>query len=244
MRIEYQGCSQTGAVRSHNEDAVLMRSTDDAALFLVADGIGGGTSGEVVSRMLRDRFGEWWDGNISTGHHKAFLAYLDEIKEMLCRVNRDVVDRYGELKAGSTAALLFLHGGTCAYLWSGDSRIYKIRSWRCGQMTRDDIFENLPEERAARYEGMNTSGRLAGAVGLRTQLDFSVRTDDVRAGDGFFLCSDGVYRYVSPRKLNWRLVADFGIFSQKCVSDRLCADITKNGAGDNYSFILVRVRQI
>ena len=48
MKLSYAGCSQRGQVRPRNEDAYLMRVSPRAALFLVADGIGGRAHGSLV----------------------------------------------------------------------------------------------------------------------------------------------------------------------------------------------------
>ena len=52
MTLRYYGRSETGAVRERNEDALLLLEENGAALFLVADGIGGKAYGEIASGML------------------------------------------------------------------------------------------------------------------------------------------------------------------------------------------------
>jgi protein phosphatase len=50
--VDSAGQSQTGHVRSHNEDSYLMRGP----LFLVADGMGGAAAGEIASTMCTEAF--------------------------------------------------------------------------------------------------------------------------------------------------------------------------------------------
>ena len=49
-----------GKVRSHNEDAYLLKSwpNQSGILAVVADGIGGNCSGEIASKMAVDTFAE------------------------------------------------------------------------------------------------------------------------------------------------------------------------------------------
>lgn len=240
MNPVYYGRSETGSVRKNNEDAILMRAADNAALFLVADGIGGKKNGDFVSRMLRDAFSRWWDGTFSVPDAGMdFQKGMEAIKAELIQINREVVLRFGEWNAGSTIALLFLCGRNCAYLSSGDSRIYRARGLRLQQITRDDIFENLPKERMTRY-GKSASGKLAGAVGISAHLDFSVRTATVQTGDSYFLCTDGVYRFVSDQKLRSRLLLSGRFLTPKRVTGLLCEDVERNGSGDNYTMIFVK----
>lgn len=241
MKVKYYGCSKTGAVRENNEDAILMRAEGDAAFFLVADGIGGGEHGETVSGMLRDRFADWWEKKTwSAQSGESFTGCLEEIKRLLERINHEVVQTYGEHNAGSTVVILFLLGSACAYISSGDSRIYKMRALNCHQVTRDDVYENLPKEWAARYDA-NSYGKLASAVGIAARLEFSICTDRAHRGDAFFLCSDGVYRYVPQKKLLRLLTLGRCFLSQKRFSKNLSEVIKVNGAGDNYSFVIAAI---
>ncbi|MBQ6205745.1 MAG: hypothetical protein IJK52_01540, partial [Oscillospiraceae bacterium] len=106
MNFKYAGCSEIGSVRDHNEDALLMRSSESAGLFLVADGIGGRTDGEIVSAKLRDDYDRWWNCEfLPVWDSLSFHDALEQIKNKLLRINREVVERYGEKRAGSTLAL-------------------------------------------------------------------------------------------------------------------------------------------
>ena len=242
MKLAYYGCSEKGPVREINEDVILMRVSEESALFLVADGIGGKENGEVVSGMLLDGFTQWWDEDFPeiTGSG-VFQRSVEGIKEKLQQINREAVTRFEERSAGSTIALLFLHGQNCAYLSAGDSRIYRMRGLSMQQVTRDDVYENLPEEEAARYSGP-TSGKLVGAVGISQALEYSIRTDIVQSGDRFFLCSDGVYGFVPPRRLRDLLVFGSLLTQPENVVRSIRKEVDRNGAGDNFSLICIKVR--
>ena len=238
MRLSYAGCSQKGFVRSINEDAYLMRVTDQSGLFLVADGIGGKEHGEVVSGMLRDGYDQWWnDRLLNPNRDLDFRSAIDEIKQVLFRINREVVRRFGELSAGSTLVLVFISRGQCLLLSSGDSRIYHAHGLSFQQMTTDDVYENSVD-RTTPFEAAS-AGKLVGAVGIRLTPEFSVRTVPLRKGDQFFLCSDGVYRYIPDRKLRSRIL--FHINEPCKLVENISKIVETNGAEDNYSMIYVKV---
>ena len=242
MKLTYDGCSKKGTVREINEDAILMRASGEAALFLVADGIGGRENGEVVSSLLADGYSQWWEKDFSgISGSGVFQRSLEAIKEKLLQINQEVVQRFGEWSAGSTLAMLFQYGQNCAYLSAGDSRIYRMRGLSMQQVTRDDVFENLPDEWAVKYSG-STAGKLVGAVGINNELDYTVRTDIIRPGDRFFLCSDGVYGYVPERRLRNHLAVGSFLRSPKSVVESLCKEVDRNGSGDNYSLICIKTR--
>jgi len=241
MKLSYAGCSQKGLVRSTNEDAYLMRVTDQAALFLVADGIGGKEHGEVVSGMLRCGYDQWWHQRLLSLDKKFnFRSAISEIKEVLLKINREVVNQFGELSAGSTLVLMFIFQGQCLLLSSGDSRIYRSHGLSFQQLTTDDVYENSLDK----DEKINSSsvGKLVGAVGIRSTPEFSVRTISLRSGDRFFLCSDGIYRYISARQLQTRVLV--GSSNPSKLIDSISGIVEANGAGDNYSMICVKISSV
>jgi len=241
MKLVYSGCSRTGLVRSQNEDAMLMRAGEQGALFLVADGIGGREHGEIVSGMLRDGYSEWWEkGFLPAGPEMSFQGALEEIKKVLFRLNRAVVERYGEAAAGSTLVLLFLYGNNCLYLSAGDSRIYLARKLSIRQVTVDDVVGSGMEGDGVSVE--DSRGKLLGALGISSVPEFSIRTDELRKGDRFFLCSDGVYRSLPPKKLGRRILC--GRPDPKRLVEKISQEVTRNGARDNYTMIYIRVESV
>lgn len=241
MKLSYAGCSRRGLVRSINEDEYLMRVTDQAGLFLVADGIGGKEHGEIVSGMLRDGYDQWWDERFLTANKDFnFQSAINEVKEVLFKINREVVKQFGELSAGSTLVLMLIFQGQCLLLSAGDSRIYRTYGLSFRQLTTDDVYGNS----MVREGEFNASsiGKLVGAVGIRNKPEFSMRTIPLRGGDRFFLCSDGVYRYVSVKRLKTRLLFDSN--NPTKLIDNISRIVEAGGAGDNYSMIFVKVTSV
>ena len=122
MTLAYYGCSETGSVRENNEDALLLLEENGAALFLVADGVGGRAHGEVASGMLRDGYDRWWqDTFLPTRDTWDFRQAVEQLRNTLEEINRQVVDRFGHRNVGSTVVLLFFFQGYCAYLSAGST---------------------------------------------------------------------------------------------------------------------------
>ena len=241
MRLDVYGISQKGSVREKNEDAILTRTCDNAGLFLVADGIGGRAHGEIVSGMLRDGYDRWWNNTfLSKRYEFTFQEATESLKEVLIGLNQDVVSQFGENRAGSTLALLFLFDGNSVCLSAGDSRIYRSRNFSFRQMTRDDVYGNQPGYEKNEEKDRNI-GKLLSAIGIRWTLDFSMRTDCSRAGDFWFLCSDGVYRFIRRGSMRWKLPLLGRIMATDRFVHRIESEVEKNGSGDNYSMIFVRV---
>lgn len=239
MNMVFSGCCKTGLVRAANEDAVLMQASDAGALFLVADGVGGRPHGEVVSGLLRDHYGQWWEKRFMPCNRAMdFPAALRELKSVLLQANQEVIDQFGELTAGSTLALLFLFRGSYMCLSVGDSRIYCARGLSFQQLTYDDTSTNSGEKYSKKQ---SAAGKLMAAVGFRVAPEFQLRTGVIRSGSRFFLCSDGVYRFVAPKKLRRMLL--FSGAAPECLVEGLSGEVERNGAKDNYSMIYLCVNE-
>lgn len=236
MKLSFAGISRIGQVRKKNEDAILMRVADHGALFLVADGIGGREHGELASKMLCDRYNEWWEEQFFTPG-LTFQRAIDTLKRVLFQVNQEIVSRFGRFNAGSTLVLLFLFHNHCLYLSSGDSRIYCACGRSFQQITVDDVYENL------RHSEMKfdkaSKGKLVGAIGICETPEFSIRTSAIKRKDRFLLCSDGVYRFMSPQHLRRHILSPWKSPS-KIIGDSI-KEIEANGAKDNYSMIYICV---
>jgi len=62
---------------------------------------------------------------------------------------------------------------------------------------------------------------------------------DIEPGDRFVICSDGVHDVISASRLGFLV----GYGPVEKAREMLSAEIVKNGAPDNYSFILIEVEK-
>lgn len=186
--------SARGNVRPHNEDAVL--ELPSAGLWVVADGMGGHNAGDVASRMIVEALA-------SVPRRPCPSDFVDDVEDRLTAVNRRLHDMAGNNgMSGSTVAVLLALERHVVSLWAGDSRIYRCRGGELTQLTRDhsDVQEMLDHglitpERAATYEASNVITR---AVGGSAELYLDIDLRELRDGDRYLLCSDGVYRELAP----------------------------------------------
>ena len=187
--------------RENNEDAY--RSRDDLGLFLVADGMGGHEGGEVASRVAVDTLVGFFERMAPHGASagRASSAELaGERIELATRMAHAEVSRLakGPLEdMGTTLVALWrldVEQALVAHL--GDSRVYRLRGSELVRLTRDHSF--LAELDAAGAGSL--AGQLPGAFSAMVTRCISARMDatpevalvEVRAGDTFLLCTDGL----------------------------------------------------
>jgi protein phosphatase len=228
--------SDTGKVRQLNEDAMLDRP--DLRLWLVADGMGGHSAGDLASQLIIDALQSLQPEGESLG------SLAEEIERRLQQVNRQLQlesQRRGGGIIGSTVALLLAHEHYCLYLWAGDSRVYLYRRGSLKQLSRDhsQVEEQL--------EGVFGDARSAGAasianyitraVGAGETLQLEAELIEPCEGDRFLLCSDGLNKELSDTEIASVLER----YPLQEATGRLLAQCLDRGASDNVTVILVEV---
>ena len=131
-------------------------------------------------------------------------------------------------------------GDSGACVWAGDSRLYRARNNRLEQLTQDHSYVaemvragQLTPEEAVDHPSSNVITR---AVGAAAELRLDCDTFDIRVGDTYLLCSDGLYNEVGPDELLAAMLArDVWQSSHQLMN--LCLG---RAARDNISFILGR----
>lgn len=196
MRLISAGLTDKGKVRSHNEDAFL--DAPQHSLWVVADGMGGHTAGDVASRMIVERLTP-----VTPGADAA--SFLEKVEQELWTVNEDLrkhaKDRNVQL-IGATVVALLAGKDYVMCGWAGDSRAYRFREGRLEQLSRDhstaqemlDTGQFTLEQLQKTGPSGNTITRAVGGE-ARLVLDWAVAAYD--PGTQFLLCSDGLTKEVA-----------------------------------------------
>jgi serine/threonine protein phosphatase PrpC len=233
VRWESAASSHAGKRRQSNEDSVLARP--EVGLWVVADGMGGHDAGDFASQAVTD-------GLALVTARGSLAQIVDEVDDLLSTINaqlRDHASSCGEGRVvGSTVVTLVSNGDVGVALWAGDSRLYRLREGRMFQITRDHnpmaelLDDGLIGEQTARKRDSNIVTR---AVGGQGQLFLDVAVFDVRPGDTFLLCSDGLYRELSDSEIA-NLLVDGTV--QQRVEWLIEASLAR-GARDNVSTVVI-----
>lgn len=227
--------THVGLVRSLNEDRLLARP--EVGLWAVADGMGGHQAGDVASLEVVEEL-------LAIGRFSSGYAYLNAVRERLTSANADLLERAAKLAPGavigSTVVVLLAHEDHYACVWAGDSRVYLRRGGMLMRITHDHslmqelIDTGALDEREARTRRI--SNVITRAVGAAPVLELAETHGDIRPGDVFLLCSDGLTGLVEDRELGDMLALD----DLETAADRLLALTLERGAKDNVTLVLVR----
>lgn len=181
--------------RELNEDYVAY----SAQVFALCDGVGGETKGEIVSRIVADKFVEYIE------EKSAETITQSSIQKVLERIQLEINNRlilYPEENGmGTTLASVIYSNQKLFLIHVGDSRIYFIRPsestfWKTTDhsVVADLIFAGIITEAESRTHPMRnriTRAIQANSAGRLVRADIEL-IPEVRPGDLVFACSDGV----------------------------------------------------
>lgn len=240
--MRYAVISNIGKDRTINQDAVFAADRDGYGLFVAADGMGGYSHGELASRHIVQTMESWWNSFEPSHFEKDFQLIICGIRAALEQANRDIYQRYNQNHiCGSTVVSLFVSPDVYGIFSAGDSRIYMHHECTFAQLTSDDIWENQADlsesEKNADWE--QCRGKLTNAVGINEELRCTVRTDVLKEGMVFLLCSDGLYKFCSEACLKRYLRKANRQKSLEQHSQSLLRQVYRTKVGDDISMITV-----
>ncbi len=232
--FECGAATHVGKVRSRNEDNFLVHP--GSGIWVVADGMGGHQDGDIASKMIVEALQ-------AVAPQSSAADLLTRCEASVLSANRRIQLHGaggGQRVIGSTVAILLIHQYHYACLWSGDSRIYRLRDGELVQLSRDhtqvqELIESgqLTEDEAKNWPGRNVITR---AVGVKDEPELDVEDGSLIPGDVFLLCSDGLTNHVSDREI----LAEIRNQGSQGACDALVRMTLARGARDNVTVVVVR----
>jgi protein phosphatase len=242
MRVA--GKSHIGKVRDSNQDAFFV-SLDGPAplenLFIVADGMGGHSAGDVASARALEAFCDF----VSKSDN-VVGAYEDFMAEALNYANSEVyfqsLNKIEYRGMGTTFSAVSVRGGCLHYVHVGDSRVYLVGGQGLKQVTTDHssltadmVAQGLIDaEEAKKYPRVVLSRAIGTDEEVRIDKGFAEPGEDV----GYILiCSDGLTNMLGDKQI-------FEIFDEPAkdageICERLVQGALNAGGSDNISVIVI-----
>ena len=233
--LRFAARSDVGLLRDLNEDSMYA----GPRLLAIADGMGGHAAGEVASRVAIQSVAPLDDDSPGAD----LIGGLRSAVETASGYLHDMVAADSALEGmGTTLTAVLFAGQRLGLVHIGDSRCYLMRDGQLTQVTHDHtLVQHLvdegritPEEASIHPQRSMITRSLTGHGEL--ELDLSIR--EVRVGDRYLLCSDGLSGPVSEETLaeTLRTAADPTSACEQLVELALRA-----GGPDNVSVIVADV---
>ena len=227
--------SEVGLVRDGNEDAALV----SPVLLAVADGMGGHAGGEVASRIAIKTL-------------KQLSAVLDDAaldsesrEDLLLNISFSIDHELSEESSanhelhgmGTTLTAIHINGENIELLHIGDSRCYRWRDKKLTQLSHDHTVmqELLDQGRLTPEEVFDHPQRslLTQVLMGDSGIDPILSVHDIKDGDRFLLCSDGLSSVLS----DYEIASIIKNSEDEKVVDSLIDGVLKKGAPDNITIL-------
>lgn len=219
--------SETGLVRNINEDALLAIPND--GVFVISDGMGGASAGEIASKMITDSLQVMTDTSLESPGERKYL-----MQQTLHKVNADIAkyaDEHKFVSMGATMVALLLNpwNSTQADVCNvGDSRVYCFRKGELFLLSEDHVLSDKPDQKHI----------LTNYLGGKSYMSATWNQVAVCPEDRFILCSDGLSSVVEDEKIS-QILHTQG--NAEHTVNMLAEEIKKAGAPDNYSIICIDI---
>jgi len=203
LALRYAVRSDVGLLREGNEDSAYA----GPRLLAIADGMGGHAAGEVASAVAISALAGLDhpipDGDLLDPLAAAVAAANNTLHEM------SVADPAVE-GMGTTLTAMLWQDAHVAVCHIGDSRAYLLRDGEFFQITRDHtLVQSLVDDGRLTPEAAATHPQrslLLRALDGRTEAEPDLSVREVRVGDRYLLCSDGLSDVVTEQTLHKTLV--------------------------------------
>ena len=221
--MKYIQFSEKGP-RMNNEDSLnVVEIADKRTLFVVCDGMGGHSCGEVASQTVCDAFSEYWQ------QHSDELDSEQKVLEAAKVASTTLDEKSGYYQMGTTLVMCSIEAKKATIAHAGDSRCYVI-----------DIKGNVKYRTIDHIESSSISlPYINRAFFTRHPEDAvpDVKVIELQPLDRILLCTDGLYNAIDDETLLHTLQCAKDV---EQVADKYRA-ICQEKAGDNYTAIIIEM---
>lgn len=240
-----------GNVKKINQDNFLCKNGNfeghEFGLFIVCDGVGGLSRGEIASSMVTQHFDLWFDNELMELISNN-LTDSNTIKNSICnnlyKVNQNLMNFSIEenIKLGTTTTILFILDKKYYIAHIGDSRVYMVDK-NIHQLTEDHTYyEQLIKEGNIEKARTTKKSILTQCIGVKKNINIYLNEGNLNKKSTFILCSDGFYN-----KLDKKIIKNIYKLKNKRQKklqkhcEKLVDNIKVKGERDNITLIALNV---
>ena len=234
--------TDSGKVRTHNEDNVIILNNNNSEFLLaVADGMGGHRAGEVASQIAIDHLHDEFDKLETFGSKENAIEWLRNIVVEINDMIFDYTSKHPESKGmGTTLVVAIKTNDYILFGNIGDSSGYVMKNEKLHKITKDHTLVNLLvstgelTEEEAKYDPRKDV--LMRALGANNPIEIDIFDVDTSV-KGLFLCSDGLTNMLTDEQIEKTLNSKLSI--EEAV-ERLIKKSNSRGGTDNISIAYLK----
>lgn len=252
-KLQFVARTDVGQMRDHNEDFIT--ENERLGFAVLCDGMGGLNAGEVASSMavhlLVNELMEYRTGKSTLEAE----VNSSEPMPMQAKVLRRAVEKANESLfetsstqpqyqgMGTTVVVAYYYNNRVAIAHIGDSRVYRLRDGVMEQITKDhSVVQELVDNGMFTKEEARVSSQknvVTRALGVRPHVEVEVHEHQVKQGDLYLMCSDGLHDLVPDIDIEASMKELGGNLNE--LAAHLINLANASGGKDNISVILTKV---
>jgi PPM family protein phosphatase len=254
VQLDVGSRSDIGRVRGNNED--ICRVLPELKLFIVSDGMGGETHGELASSIVGDSIVAYCSENLEdplqpygevlrpdlAANTNRLAAAVRFANRRVYQASLDNPELHG---MGATVVTAWLEGARLSLVHVGDSRAYLLRGGVLERLTADhtvvaeQVRRGLIKPEDAHLSKMQNV--LMRALGVQERVGVEATERLLENDDVVLLCTDGLTRMVEDTDIGRTLLEST---DAQMSADNLVALANEHGGEDNVSVIVVHIAEI
>ncbi|MGB9600368.1 MAG: Stp1/IreP family PP2C-type Ser/Thr phosphatase [Myxococcota bacterium] len=254
MKPIASGITNVGMKRSHNEDSFFI--VEDEGLYIIADGMGGHSSGEIASQMAVETVANFfkstsnddevtWPFKMDKGRDYQENRLVTSIKLANLRIYESAQREAKYRGMGTTIVSALFKNDEVIIAHVGDSRCYIISGNEMRQITEDHSLLNdyikakklTPEE----LENFPHKNVIVRALGMKETVQVDINRVKPKPNDIFLLCTDGLSGMVKDDEMKNIVLSNRDNLEK--ANELLIAKANENGGVDNITCILIKIVQ-
>ena len=238
FQVSSHGVTDTGHVRTKNEDSILVH--EDENVWIIADGMGGHQAGDFASQTITN--------NLSLfKQHPSLDDSILLLEENILNSNAIIRKKSFKLgrnaTIGSTVVCVYIWQNLLFVLWAGDSRLYRYRDRNLQRLTEDHSYVEelvrMGKIDAHDAEEHPAANVVLKAVGIDDHLTIDFEYFELQDGDIFVICSDGLYKDLDETRIGPIIEAHPENMNE--LAEELLGASLDGGGTDNTSIITMKI---
>lgn len=206
MYLSYK--TDIGKKREENQDSVMGGFiSENTAVVVVCDGMGGAQSGEVASSIAVENVykrivDNYRSDSNSNSIRNLMLTAVHAANTIVNEKSKEDIDKNG---MGTTCVAALVDGRHCYIVNVGDSRAYLLQRDKAEQITKDHTYVQMlydegliTKEEQKNHKMKNVITR---AIGVEDDVEVDFFEFEVEDNFALVLCTDGLSNYCDENKI-------------------------------------------
>ncbi|MGF7036966.1 PP2C family protein-serine/threonine phosphatase [Mucilaginibacter lappiensis] len=226
-KIEYQQFSEIGKRKSNQDKISALQINDETSLFLVADGMGGYSYGDLAAELVIQTLNEQFSYQLNNAKDDELLS--SAVSTANERIKKLVLEKGAE--SGATLGGILIHGSNTIVFWVGDVKLMILRNNKIHFSSVSHTLENeLRINNKSKEVYINSSVRhvVTRSICGKDKIYYpEIKQMELAYGDKVLVASDGFYELYTETEIlriiqsdkNWLLNIVSGVTLKSAVGN-------------------------